>query len=77
MCSDESPVAMFQRTLKVSSQLAQAIFSGGLTSIEEVAYVPWTELAEITELSGDELNELRRIARLYLLNQELGDAFDD
>lgn len=74
---DESPSALFQRALKVSPALAGALASGGLTSIEEVAYVPFAELQEITKEAAEKVTELRRIARLYLLNSELGDALDE
>ena len=73
---DETPSAMFERTLKVSPALAGALVSGGLTSIEEVAYVPFAELQDVTKEAAEKVTELRRIARLYLLNSELGDAYD-
>jgi transcription termination factor NusA len=72
---NETHAAMFQRALKVSPALAAALVSGGLTSIEEVAYVPFTELQQVTNEPAERVTELRRIAHLYLLNSELGDSF--
>lgn len=74
---DESPAVMFQRTLKVSAELAELLVSGQLTSLEEVAYVPFAELSEATRLPDDEVLTLRRVANLYLQNDLLDDAFGD
>lgn len=71
---DESPGELFQRALKVPPSLGQQLVDGGLTSLEEVAYVPFVELARITGLQDHELTALRRVARLYLENRDLGDG---
>jgi len=57
--------------------MSQVLESGGLKSIEEVAYVPFAELQEITREAADVVTALRRIARLYLLNSDLSDALDE
>lgn len=74
---DESPAAMFQRTLKVSAELAELLVNGQLTTLEEVAYVPFAELSEISKLPDEEVSSLRRVANLYLQNDLLDDAFGD
>lgn len=66
---------MFQRSLKVSPALAEALVNGGLTSIEEVAYVPFAELQQVTNEPAEAVTELRQIAHLYLQNSELDDWF--
>ena len=65
----ESPAAMFQRTLHIGVDLANALERGGLTSLDEVAYVPHWELAEIGRLDEVQTQRLREMARMYLLNE--------
>ena len=69
----ESPAALFQRTLHIGVDLANALERGGLTSLDEVAYIPYTELAEIGRLDEVQTQRLREMARMYLLNEALGD----
>jgi len=69
---EESPSALFQRALKIPAALADRLDAEGFTSIEEVAYVPLAEILEASGLDSEAVHELRRIARLYLLNVELG-----
>ncbi|WP_284620702.1 hypothetical protein [Aquabacterium humicola] len=64
---------MFQRKLKVQPELAERFIAAGMTSIEEVAYYPLTELLEISKLGPEEASDLRRVARLYLQNEDLDD----
>ena len=68
---DESPAAMFQRTLHVGVELAEALERGGITSLDEVAYIPHWELAEIGKLDEVQTQRLREMARMYLLNSAL------
>jgi transcription termination factor NusA len=68
---DESVEAMFQRTLHVSPELARRLVAGGCTSVEEVAYVPHTELVEVSGLTGAQASVLRRVARAYLANVDM------
>ena len=70
---DESPASMFQRTLHIGVDLANALERGGLTTLDEVAYIPHRELAEIGHLDEIQTQRLREMARMYLLS----DAFDD
>ncbi len=71
---DESPAILFQRILKVSPALADALVSGGLTSIEEVAYIPFARLQEISKEAVVVVTELRRVARMRALS---GDHSND
>ena len=75
---EESPSAEFQRKLHVDATLADRLVAGGLTTLEEVAYVPLAELLEVSALPSESAWELRRIARLYLQNDDdLNSAIDD
>ena len=67
----ETPAAMFQRTLHIGVDLANALERGGLTSLDEVAYIPHPELAEIGKLDEVQTRRLREMARNYLLNEAL------
>ena len=67
----ETPEAMFRRSLHVSEALAKALVSGGLTTLDEVAYVPHWELAKVSGLNEHEVTELRNLARMYLVNDAL------
>jgi N utilization substance protein A len=69
--SDESLAQMFQRTLHVDAAKAEALVAGGFTSLDEVAYVPFSEFQEDVAFDDGTINELRRLARLYLLNEPL------
>ena len=72
--SSESPAVMLQRTLHVNSVLASKLVAGHLVSIEEVAYVPFAELLEVSGLRNEEASALRRVAQSYLLNRDLDDG---
>jgi N utilization substance protein A len=64
---------MFQRTLHINEALAKKLVDGGLTTLEEVAYVPFSELREVGGLWDEEAAALRNRARQYLLDQAMGD----
>ena len=72
----ESPAAMFQRTLHIGDGLAKALEEAGLTSLDEVAYIPHWELAQIGKLDEIQTTRLREMARMYLLNDALGGPND-
>jgi transcription termination factor NusA len=38
---------MFHRTLQIDKVLAKKLVDGGLSTLEEVAYVPFNELREV------------------------------
>lgn len=61
--------ALFCERLDVDQEVANILVQEGFTSVEEVAYVPTSELAEIEEFDGDIVEELRRRARDSLLTQ--------
>ena len=65
---------MFQRVLRIGIDLANALEQGGLTSLDEVAYIPFSELAEIGRLDEAQTQRLREAARTYLLNEALGNT---
>lgn len=69
----EDSASMFQRKLKVGSSLAQKLVAGGLTSIEDVAYIPLAEFFEVTGLGPSDAADLRFIAEAYLQNEALDD----
>lgn len=69
----ETPAALFQRTLHIGVDLANALEQGGLTCLDEVAYIPHWELAEIAQLDEVQTQRLREMARMYLLNDAFGD----
>jgi hypothetical protein len=70
----ESPAALFQRTLHIGTDLANALERGGLTRLDEVAYIPHWELAEIGQLDEVQTQRLREVARKLLLTAALGDT---
>jgi transcription termination/antitermination protein NusA len=72
---EESIAQMFQRKLKIQPALAERLVEGHFTCIEEVAYMPFAELLEVSGLSHEDATSLRGIAARYLLNDELGDEF--
>ena len=73
---DESPAILFQRVLKASPALADALVSGGITSIEEVAYIPFARLQEISNETVVVVTELRRVARMRALSGDLSNDLD-
>ena len=68
---DESPSAMFQRTIRMDEPMAKALVRADVTLLEELAYVPLAELMAIDGIQEPVLNEFRQRARAYLLNQAL------
>ena len=68
----ESPTEILQRTLHLSGALAERLVAGGITTIEEVAYVPFRELRQIGSLWDEEATLLRNSARKYLLDRVIG-----
>ena len=62
---------MFQQQLVVDEEVANILVQEGFTSIEEVAYVPEAELAEIEEFDDDLVRELRHRARDALLTRAI------
>jgi transcription termination factor NusA len=64
---DDSPSAMFTRTLRMPQALAEALVAGEVTSVEELAYIPLEELLTISAVGRESLVEWRETARQHLL----------
>ena len=62
---------MFSKQLDVDEEVALILAQEGFLTIEEVAYVPSSELIEIEEFDEDIANELRNRARDLLLTQAI------
>lgn len=60
---------IFMERLDVDEAVANILVAEGFSNIEEVAYVPDSELLEIEEFDEDMVSELRRRARDALLTQ--------
>jgi N utilization substance protein A len=72
--SEQESVAnreMFQQQLVVDEEVASILVQEGFTSIEEVAYVPESELLDIEEFDEDIVAELRSRARDALLTRAI------
>jgi len=61
----------FMKSLDVDEELAMILVQEGFSTVEEVAYVPAAELAEIEEFDEDIVDELRSRARDVLLTQAI------
>jgi N utilization substance protein A len=64
-----SVLEMFMTKLDVDEQLASILVAEGFTNVEEVAYVPESELLAIEEFDEGIVSELRQRARDALLTQ--------
>jgi len=64
-------IDLFTKQLDVDEEVALILVQEGFTSIEEVAYVPTSELVEIEEFDEDIVDELRNRARDMLLTQAI------
>lgn len=62
---------LFSVQLDVDEEVALILVQEGFSTIEEVAYVPASELVEIEEFDEDIVNELRNRARDVLLTQAI------
>jgi len=63
--------ALFMDKLDVDSEVADILIEEGFNSLEEVAYVPISEMLEIEAFDEETVNELRNRARDSLLTMEL------
>ncbi|MEE8345137.1 MAG: transcription termination factor NusA [Woeseiaceae bacterium] len=64
-------IELFSKQLDVDEEVGLILVQEGFSSIEEVAYVPASELVEIEEFDEDIVNELRTRARDVLLTQAI------
>ena len=62
---------MFKTKLNVDEEVANILVQEGFASLDEVAYVPASELARIEEFDEDVIEELRNRARDVLLAQAI------
>jgi N utilization substance protein A len=62
---------LFTKQLDVDEEVALILVQEGFSTIEEVAYVPTSELVDIEEFDEDIVNELRNRARDVLLTQAI------
>src|SRR6188768_3222040 len=63
--------SLFMEKLDVDEEIADILIVEGFTSLEEVAYVPISEMLEIESFDEDTVNELRARAKDALLTQEI------
>ena len=64
---------VFMKCLDVDEEVADILIEEGFTNLEEVAYVPISEMMEIAAFDEDTVNALRARARDALLQQEKPD----
>ena len=64
-------VESFMKDLDVDEEVASILVQEGFSSLEEVAYVPGSELLAIAEFNEDIVNELRARARDVLITQAI------
>lgn len=64
-------LALFMAQLDVDEEIASILVQEGFSSLEEVAYVPVSELATIEEFDEEIIQELRARARDALLTQAI------
>ena len=75
-------VELFMKDLDVDEEVAAILVQEGFSTVEEVAYVPTSELASIEDFDEEMIKELRNRARDVLLTraiatEEVSEASDD
>ncbi|MCU6433884.1 transcription termination factor NusA [Undibacterium sp. Jales W-56] len=63
--------ALFMEKLDVDQEVADILVDEGFSSLEEIAYVPISEMLEIEAFDEDTVNELRNRARDALLTEAI------
>ena len=71
---NERVTKMFMEALDVDEEVAQILVQEGFSSIDEVAYVPKSEMLEIEEFDEDIVEELRGRAKDVLLTRAITNA---
>ncbi len=69
-------VGRFMEELDVDEEVAVILVQEGFTTIDEIAYVPLTEMLEIEEFDEDMVNELRERAKDALLTRAIAKEED-
>jgi N utilization substance protein A len=64
-------VENFKKSLDVDEDVATILVQEGFSTVEEVAYLPQSELAKIEEFDDEMVKELRNRARDVLLTQAI------
>jgi N utilization substance protein A len=67
----ENTLEVFTEKLDVDEEVASVLIDEGFTSLEEIAYVPVTEMLSVEAFDEDTVNELRTRARNALLTAAL------
>jgi transcription termination/antitermination protein NusA len=62
---------LFMEKLDVDEEVADILVQEGFSTLEEIAYVPMSEMAEIDAFDEDTINELRSRARAALLTEAI------
>ena len=62
---------LFMQKLDVDEEVADILVQEGFSSLEEIAYVPLAEMAEIEAFDEDTITELRNRARAALLTEAI------
>lgn len=71
----QSSVQLFTESLEIDEEIATALVESGFTTLEEVAYVPADEFAELGIFDEDTIQELQERANNALLTKALsGDS---
>src|SRR5206468_2006108 len=63
--------SLFMEKLDVDEEVANILVEEGFSSLEEIAYVPISEMLEIESFDEDTVNELRTRARDALVTMEI------
>lgn len=69
----EATQAMFVDQLNVDEDVAMILVQEGFTSLDEIAYVPESEMLAIEEFDADTVEELRRRSRDILITRAIAD----
>jgi transcription termination/antitermination protein NusA len=62
---------LFMEKLDVDEEVADILVQEGFSTLEEIAYVPMSEMSEIEAFDEDTINELRKRARAALLTEAI------
>ena len=71
---NESPQQLFVRALEIEPEWAAVLVAKGLTTLEEVAYVPIEEFRAIDGVDEQQVQNWRARARRHLVLQAIGDG---
>jgi transcription termination/antitermination protein NusA len=75
--TSESPESLFKRVLRMDEGLARTLVAGGISTLEELGYVPIGELLSVPGLKESDAQLYRQRARAYLLHDATGNQDDE